>query len=134
MNIIDSSCWIEYLMNSSIGTDIAPIIENPEELMVPTITMYEVYKKLSTEKGVDYAMTIISYMQSGTVVELDSNLSVLAAQISLKYKLPMADSIIYATTINYSATLFTADQHFKDLSDVRYYPKLELRGIEPLTS
>ena len=110
-------------MNTPISETIAPTIENPAELLVPTITIYEVYKKLSAEKGTDYAMQIIKYMQSGTVVDLDCSLSILAAQLSPKYKLPMADSIIYATTTYYSATLWTLDQHFKDLPNVRYFQK-----------
>ena len=124
MNVVDSSCWIEYLMNTSIGETVAPIIENPTGLIVPTITLYEVYKKLATEKNSDYAMKIISYMQSGTVIALDSDLGVFAAQTSLKYKLSMADSVIYATSMHYSATLWTADKHFKDIPGIQYFSKI----------
>ena len=123
MNIIDTSCWIEYLMNTSIGAAIAPFIENHTELIVPTITLYEVYKKLATEKNDNYAQEIITYMRSGTVIALDSDLSVLAAQISQKQKLPMADSIIYATTQKYSAILWTTDKHFKVIPGVHFFPK-----------
>ncbi|MDR0402631.1 MAG: type II toxin-antitoxin system VapC family toxin, partial [Treponema sp.] len=79
MNIVDSSCWIEYLMNSETGSIVAPIIENPAELIVPTITLYEVYKKLLAEKDEEYALDVVSYMQSGTVIGLDAALSVSAA-------------------------------------------------------
>ena len=123
MNIVDSSCWVEYLMNSSIGIAVSPIVENPTELIVPTITLYEVYKKLITEKSDDYAMSIIAYMRSGNVISLDLGLSILAAQISLKYKLPMADSIIFATATHHSAVLWTGDKHFKGIPNVRYFPK-----------
>jgi predicted nucleic acid-binding protein len=99
MNIIDTSCWIEYLMNTSIGDVVAPIIENPTELIVPTITIYEVFKKLAAEKGNDYAGTVVSYMQSATVIPLDSKLSILSAKISRDYNLAMADSIIYASSL-----------------------------------
>lgn len=127
MNIVDSSCWLEYLMNTSIGATIAPIIEKPTELIVPTITLYEVYKKLVAEKDSDYAMNIIEYMQSAIVINLDSGLSILAAQISREHNLPMADSIIYATSKHYSAELWTTDKHFKDISGVRYFQKPNLR-------
>lgn len=123
MNIVDSTCWIEYLKNTLIGDAVAPVVENPSELIVPTITMYEVYKILAADKGSDYAMQVINYMLSGTVVDLDSNLSVLAAQISPQYKLPMADSIIYATATYHSAIVWTSDQHFKDLPNINYFPK-----------
>ena len=123
MNIVDTSCWIEYLINTPIGTAVAPVIEKPTELIVPAITLYEVYKKLLLEKDDDYALNIITYMRSGTVIMLDSDLSVLSAQISLKYKLPMADSIIYATCMQHSAVLWTTDKHFKDIPGVRYFSK-----------
>jgi len=124
MNIVDSSCWLEYLMDTATGKAIASIIENPDELIVPTITLYEVYKKLLAEKGEEYALNVISYMQTGTVIELNAGLSLSAAQISRKHKLPMADSIIYATSLQYSAVLFTCDKHFKDIQDIRYLPKI----------
>jgi len=125
MNIVDSSCWLEYLMDTEIGTSIAPIIENPEELIVPTITLYEVYKKLSAEKDEKYARNVISYMQTGTVIELNADLSISAAEISQKYKLAMADSIIYATALHYSAEIFSCDKHFKDFPNVSYYLKIQ---------
>lgn len=115
-------------MDTPTGDAVAPVIENPIELMVPAITLYEVYKKLAAEKNDDYAMGIIAYMRSGTVIALDSELSVLAAKISQEYKLPMADSIIYATTTRYSAVLWTTDKHFKDIPGIRYFPKLSKHG------
>jgi predicted nucleic acid-binding protein len=124
MNIVDTSCWIEYLMDTEIGAHIAPIIENPGELVVPTITLYEVYKKLLMEKGEGYALDVVSYMQTGTIIELTVGLSLSAAHISRTYKLPMADSIIYATSLHHSAAIFTCDKHFKDISGVRYFPKV----------
>ena len=123
MNIVDSSCWLEYLMGTETGAKAAPIIENPAELAVPTITLYEVYKKLSAEKGKEYAMNVVSYMQTGTVIDLNAVLSLSAARLSQEQKLPMADSIIYATSLHYSAVIFTCDKHFKDLPNVQYFQK-----------
>jgi predicted nucleic acid-binding protein len=125
MNIVDSSCWLEYLMDTAIGANVAPVIENAGELMVPTITLYEVFKKLLAEKDEEYALDVVAYMQTGTVIELNSGLSLSAAHISRKYKLPMADSIIYATSQRYSAILFSCDKHFKDFPDIRYFPKTQ---------
>ena len=125
MNIIDSSCWFEYLMNTNIGAKVAPIIENPGELVVPTITLYEVYKKLLAEKSEEYALDVVSYMQAGKIIELDAGISLSAAQISRKHKLPMADSIIYATSLHYSAIIFSCDKHFKDIPDIQYFPKTQ---------
>ena len=113
-------------MNSSIGAAVAPVVENPGELIVPTIIIYEVYKKLALEKDEAYAASIIAYMRSGTIITLDSDLSILAAQTSIKYKLPMADSIIFATATQYSALLWTTDKHFKDIPGIQYFPKTSL--------
>jgi len=124
MNVVDSSCWLEYLMGTETGTALVTAIESPGELIVPTITLYEVYKKLLAEKGEEYALDVVSYMQTGTVVELNAGLSLSAAQISRKHKLPMADSIIYATALHYSAVIYSCDKHFKDIPGVRYFPKL----------
>jgi predicted nucleic acid-binding protein len=110
-------------MGTDLGTNVAMAIETPGELVVPTITLYEVYKKLLTEKGEEYALNVVSYMQSGMVVELNAGLSLSSAQISRKHKLPMADSIIYATSLHYSALLFSCDKHFEDIPGVRYFPK-----------
>ncbi|GHV92105.1 hypothetical protein AGMMS50268_26080 [Spirochaetia bacterium] len=123
MNIVDTSCWIKYLMNSAIGVQAASFIENPGELVVPTITLYEVYKKLLAEKDDEYALDVVSYMQTGTVIDLNSALCLSAAQISRLHKLPLADSIIYATSLHYSATILTCDKHFKDIPGITYFPK-----------
>ena len=123
MNIVDTSCWFEYLMDTEIGLKVAPVIENPGKLIVPTITLYEVYKKLLAEKSEEYALDVVSYMQEGRVVDLNNGLSLSAAQISRKHKLPMADSIIYATSLHYSALIFSCDKHFKDIPGIRYFSK-----------
>ena len=123
MNIVDSSCWIEYLMGTEIGSKIAPVIENPDELIVPTIILYEVFKKLLAEKNEEYALNVVSYMQSGKIIELDTNLSLAAVHASRKYKLPMADSIILATSLHFSAVIFSCDKHFKDFPGIQFFPK-----------
>ena len=123
MNIVDSSCWLEYLMGTEIAASVAPVVENPSELLVPTITLYEVYKKLLAEKGEEYASDVVSYMQKGRVIDLNALLSLSAAHISREHKLPMADSIIYATSLHYSAIIFSCDRHFKDMPGIRYFPK-----------
>ena len=123
MNIVDSSCWIEYLMGTEIGAKVASVIENPGELVVPTITLYEVYKKLLAEKDEEYALNVVSYMQTGTVIDLNAGLSLSAVQVNRKHKLPMADSIIYATSLYHQAVIFSCDKHFKDIPNIQYFPK-----------
>ncbi len=121
MNIIDSSCWLEYFAGTKIGEEIASIVENTNALIVPVITLYEVFKKLLAEVGEDKAIMAIAHMKLGKVIELDADLSIFAAKIGKENKLAFADSIIYATSIKYDCTLWTRDKHFKDLLNVKYY-------------
>ena len=125
MNVVDSSCWIEFAEDSPIKRWIAPIIEDLDNLLVPTIVLYEVYKKLSATKGMAYANKFAIGMLTAEIVPLSIGLSIRAAQISRDYKLPMADSIIYATTQKYDAILWTTDQHFEGLPNVRYFDKTQ---------
>jgi predicted nucleic acid-binding protein len=78
---------------------------------------------LLAEKDEEYALDVVSYMQTGTVIELTAAVSISAAHISRTHKLPMADSIIYATSLYHQATIWTYDKHFKDIPDIRYFPK-----------
>jgi len=123
MNLIDSSCWLEYLAASKTGNELANVVENAFLVLVPTIVIYEVYKKLLLLNGKEYAKKIITYMNACNVVHLDGELSEFSAEIGMKYKLAMADSIIYATALKNNAKLWTCDAHFKDLYNVEYLPK-----------
>jgi len=120
MNIIDSSCWLEFFSGSSTGDKVAPYIEKINELLVPSIT---VFKKILIELDEDRALFAIAHMKQGKVIELDSDLAIYSAQIGKQYKLALADSIIYASTIKYDATLWTQDKHFKNMNNVKYFEK-----------
>ncbi|MCL2761964.1 MAG: type II toxin-antitoxin system VapC family toxin [Treponema sp.] len=124
MNIIDSSFWLEYFAGTEAGNIVSDTIENTSELIVPTITVYEVFKKLLLERNEDDALLAVGHMKQGKVVDLTEELSLSAARISKNYKLPMADSIIYATNLKYNCILWTQDQHFSNLKSVNYYEKL----------
>ncbi|MDR3303752.1 MAG: type II toxin-antitoxin system VapC family toxin [Treponema sp.] len=123
MNVIDSSFWIEFFKGNLKGTPLSELIKHNELLYVPTIVIYEVFKKLMVDTTEEIASAAIVQMRKGIVVDLDSDLALNAAYISREQKLPMADSIIYATTLRYNATLWTQDKHFEGLSQVRYSPK-----------
>ena len=123
MNIVDSTLWLEYFAGTETGNIISETIENTSELIVPTITIYEVFKKLLFERSEDEALFAIAHMRQGTVVELSDELSLSAAKISKDYKIPMADSIIYATNMKYNCILWTQDKHFVDLKSVNYFNK-----------
>ncbi len=116
-NVVDSSGWLEYLGDTARGPLFAAAIEDSDNLFIPVISIYEVFKKILREQGEDNALQIASLMLSGTVIDLDSSLALESAH----YRLPLADSIIYATTIRHGATLWTQDEHFKHLPHVRYF-------------
>ena len=124
MNIIDSSFWLEYFAGTKAGDIVSDIVENIDELIIPTITIYEVFKKILLERNEDDALLAVGHMKQGKVIDLTEELSLSAAKISIKYKLPMADSIIYATNIRYNCILWTQDQHFSGLYSVNYFEKL----------
>jgi predicted nucleic acid-binding protein len=123
MNVIDSSGWIEYFTDGVNADFFDSPIRDFESLIVPTICLYEVFKRVLLVLGDDKALKTIGQMSLGTVVDLDRNIAMRAAQISLNVKLAMADSIILATAREYDATLWTQDEHFKDLEGVRYIEK-----------
>ena len=123
MNVIDSSMWIEYFADTGISALVADAIENTDDLIVPSITIYEVFRNLlskRTEEEADYA---ISFMEQGNIIDLDRDLALSASRISRDYKLPMADSIIYATSIKHNCVLWTQDKHFSGLQSVNYLEK-----------
>jgi len=124
MILIDSSMWIEFFAGSDYGKIIR---DNPEfrknEFLVPTIVIFEVHKKLLSEYGNDLANEFTLYLQNGNIVDLNYNIAIIASRFSKESKMPMADSIIYVTSIMYNCTLFTTDKHFKDLKNVKYFEK-----------
>ena len=118
-NVVDSSAWLEYFADTRRAKHFEEPLEDSENLIVPVITIYEVFKKILREKGESIALQIVVQMQAGTVVDLNLSLALEAGQ----HRLPLADSIIYATALKYEATLWTQDEHFRGLSGVRYCAK-----------
>ena len=119
-NVVDSSGWLEYLTGSDRADLFAPAIEDPTRLYVPAISLYAVFKKVLRERGENDALQVASLMQAGRVVDLTASLAIEAA----RHLLPLADSIIYATAMLHGATLWTQDQHFEGLAQVRYLTKV----------
>lgn len=123
MNVVDSSGWLEHFAASANATHFSPIIKNTEQLIVPVITIYEVFKRLLSYVAREEAGQAVQVMMNGTVVDLNIQIALLAAEMSTKYKLPMADSIILATANVHHATLWTQDAHFKGLANVQFIEK-----------
>ena len=120
MNLVDSSGWLEYFADSKNADYFANAIEDTDHLIVSTINLYEVFKKIIQQKDENSAFQAIALMQQGKVVDVDSSISLISAKNSIDLKLPMADSIILATANAFSATLWTQDSDFKGIPGVKY--------------
>jgi toxin FitB len=125
MNVVDSSAWLSYFAGDKNAGTFAKPIESIDELLVPCITVTEVFKCIMRQRDEDAALEAIAHMEQGRVVPLDSALAIDAAVYGLNNKLPLADSIIYATAKKFGAVIWTQDADFMKLSDVKYYPKVE---------
>jgi toxin FitB len=123
MNVVESSAWLEYFASGPNATYFAQAIERPEELVVPSVTLYEVFKKVLQEADEDRALQAVVAMRQGTVVDLDGQIALMAARRSVETGLPMADSIILATAEAHGATVWTQDEDFQGLPNVEYRPK-----------
>ena len=123
MNVVDSSGWLSYFASEKNSRFFAEPIGRLEELVVPSITLTEVSRIILRESDGDTADRVVAHMLQGRVVPLDDHLAVDAAYFGVEYKLPLADSIIYATAHRYEAMVWTQDADFKDLKNVRYYSK-----------
>ena len=123
MNVIDSSAWLEYLSDGPNAKAFSAAIEATTKLVVPVVTIYEVYKKVKLEVGEDKAIEAVAVMSRGKVVDIDVSVALEAADTSLAEKLAMADSLILATARLHQATLWTQDAHFDGLAGVKYIKK-----------
>ena len=123
MNVVDSSAWLSYFAGDKNAGKFAKAIENIDDLLVPSITITEVFKNILRQRDEEYALAAIAHMEQGKSIPLDSELAMEAASIGLAHKLPLADSIIFATSVKYGATLWTQDADFKGLPNVKYFAK-----------
>jgi predicted nucleic acid-binding protein len=123
MNLVDSSGWLEYFADGENAEVFAPAIQDIKNLVVSTINIYEVFKKILEQKDESGALEAIAVMQQARVINFDSTLALCSAGLSYELKLPMADSIILATARSVKATLWTQDLHFANLPDVKYISK-----------
>ena len=120
MNVVDSSAWLEYFAAGANADFFAAAIEGVAELVVPTLSLFEVFKRVMQQRGESEALQVVAVMQQGHVVDLDAKIALSAARLSLEHKLPLADSIMMATAREHGATLWTQDSHFEGIVDVKY--------------
>ena len=124
MNVVDSSAWLEYFADGPNAERFAKVIEKVDNLLVPSITLLEVFKRISQQRDESAALQYVAVMQQSTVVDLDAALALHAAALGLRHKLPLADSIVYATAQAGGAVVWTQDKDFDGLAGVRFWPKL----------
>lgn len=123
MNVVDSSGWIEYAADEENADFFEHPIRDTANLLVPTVCIYEVFKRFLREFGEDRALDVAGLMSQGKVTELTHEIAIDAARISHEQKLAMADSIILATAQTHNAILWTQDEHFKGMDGVKYIAK-----------
>lgn len=123
MNVVDSSGWLEFFADGPNADTFAKPIEATAKLVVPTLSIFEVFKRVMSQRGEDAALEAAALMRQGRVVPLDDALALEAARLSVAERLPMADSIILATARAYRATLWTQDADFEHVSGVRFVSK-----------
>lgn len=120
MNVVDSSGWLEYFANGPNAAFFAPAIEATRELLVPTLSLYEVFKRVLQQRDEGQALQAVALMQQGQIVDLTAAIALSAAKASIARRLPMADSIMLATAQTHGATFWTQDADFDAVDGVKY--------------
>jgi predicted nucleic acid-binding protein len=123
MNVVDSSGWLEYFADGPNAGAFAKPIEATRSLLVPTLSLFEVFKRVTQQRSEDDALRAIAVMEQGRVVDLDRATALEAARLSIEHGIAMADSMMLATAYRYRATLWTQDSDFEGLQGTRYFAK-----------
>ena len=123
MNVVDSSGWLEYFADGANADFFAPAIEKTDELVVPSVSIFEVFKRMRQQKDDEAALQAVAAMMQGQLVELDAALALNAAKLSGDLHIPMADSMILATAKAFDAELWTQDADLKGIEKVNYIEK-----------
>jgi predicted nucleic acid-binding protein len=124
MNVVDSSAWLEYFADGPNASFFAEAIEDIETLVVPTLSLFEVFKRVLQQRDESAALEVAAVMQQGTLVELEATIALNAARLSVELCLPLADSVILATARQYGAELWTQDADFEGIEGVRYRKRI----------
>jgi len=123
VNVVDSSGWLEYFADGPNAAYFAPAVETTRELLVPTLSLYEVFKRVLQQRGEGQALQAVALMQQGQIVDLTAAIALFAAKASIERRLPMADSIMLVTAQTHGAAFWTQDADFKGVEGVKYVAK-----------
>ena len=125
MKLVDSSGWMQYFMNGPLIEAYVPYLKNLEDVCTPTVVLYEVYKKLKAHLGENQALWAVAQIKKTNIIPLTESIALKGSDVSLEYKLPMNDSLIYATALSTKSELVTSDSDFEKLPGVRYISHVE---------
>ncbi|MGR3174936.1 MAG: type II toxin-antitoxin system VapC family toxin [Candidatus Scalindua sp.] len=123
MNLVDSSGWLEYFADAPNANYFAKPIEDVNDLVVPSLCVFEVFKNILRQRDENSALHAIALMEQGLVINLDTPIALSAARLGLEFKLPLADSVILATARTNDAIIWTQDADFKSIPGVNFVPK-----------
>lgn len=123
MNVVDSSAWLEYFADGPNAGEFARPIEATRSLIVPTLSLFEVFKRIAQQRSEDEGLRAVAVMEQGKVVDLDRATALAAARISIDHGIAMADSIMFATAQRHEAILWTQDADFEGLPRTRYFAR-----------
>jgi predicted nucleic acid-binding protein len=123
MNLVDSCAWLEYFADGPNAPRFAAAIEDTEHLLVPTIVLLEVFKRIAQQAGEEAAIDRTAHLRHGRVVGLDERIAIEAAAIGVELGLPLADSVMLATARRHGATVWTQDADFEGVEGVGYYAR-----------
>ena len=120
MNVVDSSAWLEYFASGPNASFFAKALEDTQQLIVPALSLFEVFKRVLEQRGEGDALQAAAVMGQGMVVDLETPIALRAAKLGVEHRLPMADSIMLATARSYDATLWIQDADFEDVRGAQY--------------
>jgi len=123
LNVVGSSGWLEYFADGPNAAFFAPAVEATRELLVPTLSLYEVFKRVLQQRGEGEALQAVALMQQGQIAELTAPLALAAAKAGIEHRLPMAESIMLATAQAHGAILWTPDADFERIAGVKFVAK-----------
>ncbi len=123
MNVVDSSGWIEYFIDTANADNFASAIEKTALLIVPALSFFEVHRFLSRKSDADHRDACLEVMRRGTIVELTAARAIAASSIAQKHSLAMADAVMYSIAQEFNATFWTQNVDYKDLAGVSYHAK-----------
>ena len=121
MNIVDSSGWLEYFADGPNAEIFSQPLHDVDNLIVPNICLYEVFKVVLGERDEDAAFQAVALMKQGQVVDLTPEIAIQAAKTSFDLEIPMVDAIILTTALRYQATIWTQDDDLEGMPGVKYF-------------